>query len=285
VALLRSRNYLRLLVLAAILGVPISAVAYGFLALVNYLQKEIFTHLPHGLGYSTEPVWWPLPVLAVGGVLAGFAIRYLPGRGGPSAAGAFAVHAPPTAVQLPGVILAALATLVFGAVLGPEMPLIALGGGLAALVIRLARRRDVPDQAARVLGVTGAFAAVSTLLGSPLTGAFLLMEASGLGGPILGVVLLPGLLAAGIGSLIFIGLDSLTGLGTFSLALPGIPGFSQPTGAEFGWAIAIGVAAALIGPVIQRLASQHPTCCSRERTRSTRSSPTPPATRWARCCC
>ena len=100
----------------------------------------------------------------------------------------------------------------------------------------------------------GSFAAVSTLLGSPLTGAFLLMEASGLGGPILGVVLLPGLLAAGIGSLIFIGLDNLTGLGTFSLALPGLPGFSQPTGAEFGWAIAIGVAAAVIGPAIQRLA-------------------------------
>ena len=71
VALLRSRNYLRLLVLAAILGVPISAVAYGFLALVSYLQKEIFIHLPHGLGYATAPVWWPLPVLAVGGVLAG----------------------------------------------------------------------------------------------------------------------------------------------------------------------------------------------------------------------
>ena len=37
----------------------------------------------------------------------------------------------------------------------------------------------------------------------------------------LGLVLIPGLLAAGIGSLIFLGLDSLTGLGTFSLAIPG----------------------------------------------------------------
>jgi H+/Cl- antiporter ClcA len=254
VALLRSRNYLRLLVLAAILGVPISAVAYGFLALVSYLQKEIFTHLPNGLGFTTEPVWWPLPVLAVGGVLAGFAIRYLPGRGGPSPAGGFALHAPPTPIQLPGVILAALATLVFGAVLGPEMPLIAIGGGLAALVIRLARRRDVPDQAARVLGATGSFAAIATLLGSPLTGAFLLMEAVGLGGPVLGLVLLPGLLAAGVGSLIFIGLDNLTGLGTFSLALPGLPSFSHPTGGEFGWAIAIGLAAALVGPAIGWLA-------------------------------
>ena len=55
-ALLRSRAYTRLLVVAAILGVPISAAAWGFLALVSYLQKELFTHLPHGLGYSTAPI-------------------------------------------------------------------------------------------------------------------------------------------------------------------------------------------------------------------------------------
>ena len=254
VALLRIRSYLRLLILAAILGVPISAVAYGFLALVSYLQKEIFTHLPHGLGFSTEPVWWPLPVLVVGGVLAGLAIRYLPGNGGASPAHGFALHAPPTAVQLPGVIFAALATLAFGVVLGPEMPLIALGGGLGVLVTRLNRRRATPEQAVRVLGATGSFAAISTLLGSPIVGAFLLMEASGLGGPMLGVVLLPGLLASGIGALIFIGLDSVTGLGTFSLAIPGLPHFARPDVAEFAWAVVIGLAAALVGPVIRRLA-------------------------------
>ena len=253
-ALLRSRSYLRLLILAAILGVPISAVAYGFLALVSYLQKEIFTHLPHGLGFSSEPVWWPLPVLVVGGVLAALAIRYLPGKGGASPAAGFALHAPPTAVQLPGVILAALATLAFGVVLGPEMPLIALGGGLGVLVTRLNRRRATPEQAVRVLGATGSFAAISTLLGSPIIGAFLLMEASGLGGPMLGLVLIPGLLASGIGSLIFIGLDSLTGLGTFSLAIPGLPHFARPNLAEFAWALVIGLAAALIGPAIRRLA-------------------------------
>ena len=60
-AMLRSRAYVMLLVVAAILGVPISAAAYFFLALVSYLQKELFTHLPHGLGYSTAPAWWPLP--------------------------------------------------------------------------------------------------------------------------------------------------------------------------------------------------------------------------------
>jgi len=252
--LLRSRSYVQLLVLAAILGVPISAAAYGYLALVSYLQEEIFTHLPHGLGFTSEPVWWPLPVLVVGGVLAGLAIRYLPGRGGPSPAPGFALHPPPTPVQLPGVILASLATLVFGVVLGPEMPLIAIGGGLGVLVTRINRRRAVPQQAVSVLGATGSFAAISTLLGSPIVGAFLLMEASGLGGPMLGLVLLPGLLASGIGSLIFIGLDSLTGLGTFSLAIPSLPHFARPNGAEFGWAVAIGLAAAVVGPAIRWLA-------------------------------
>jgi chloride channel protein, CIC family len=252
--LLRSRSYLQLLILAAILGVPISAAAYGFLALVSYLQEEIFTHLPHGLGFATEPVWWPLPVLVVGGVLAGLAIRYLPGRGGASPAAGFALHAPPTPVQLPGVILAALATLVFGVVLGPEMPLIAIGGGLGVLVTRINRRRTVPEQAVRILGATGSFAAISTLLGSPIVGAFLLMEASGIGGPMLGLVLVPGLLASGIGSLIFIGLDSLTGLGTFSLAIPSLPHFARPDLAEFGWAVAIGLAAAVVGPGIRWLA-------------------------------
>ena len=55
IALLRSRTCVRLLVVAAILGVPISAAAWGFLALVSYLQKELFTHLPRGLGYRTAP--------------------------------------------------------------------------------------------------------------------------------------------------------------------------------------------------------------------------------------
>ena len=45
-ALLRSRSYVVLLVLAAIVGVPVSAAAYFFLALVSKLQGWIFTSLP-----------------------------------------------------------------------------------------------------------------------------------------------------------------------------------------------------------------------------------------------
>jgi hypothetical protein len=67
-------------------------------------------------------------------------------------------------------------------------------------------------------------------------------------------VLLPGLLAAGIGSLVFLGLDALTGLGVSSLALPGLPGFERPDLAQFGWAIVIGLLAACAGTAVRRLA-------------------------------
>ena len=100
--LLRSRGYLGLLAVAAVLGVPISAAAYGFLALVSYLQEELFTDLPHDLGFQTEPIWWPLPLLAIGGVLVAATIRYLPGRGGPSPAYGFKLHAPPPPRSCPG---------------------------------------------------------------------------------------------------------------------------------------------------------------------------------------
>src|SRR5271154_1710558 len=252
-ALLRSKSYLALLVLAAIIGVPISAAAYFFLALVSKMQGWIFTDLPKGLGFHGEPLWWPIPPLVLAGVLVALTIRYLPGKGGHSPADGFKVGGgPATPVELPGIVLAALATLSLGVVLGPEAPLIALGGGLGVLAVRLVKR-DAPPRTATVVAAAGSFAAVSTLLGSPLLGAFLLMEASGLAGAMLELVLVPGLLAAGVGSLIFLGLDHLTGLGTFSLAIPGLPHVGSPTGAEFLWALAIGVLAALIGSGIRWL--------------------------------
>ncbi len=251
--LLRSRSYLRLLFLAALLGVPVSAGAYGFLALISYLQRELFTHLPDGLGFHGEPPWWPLPMLIIAGLLVAPVIRYLPGKGGHSPADGFRSRGAPATAELPGVLLAALASLIFGIVLGPEAPLIALGAGLATIAVRLARR-DTPAQALAVVGAAGSFAAIATLFGSPLPGAFLLMEASGLGGTMLGVVLVPGLLAAGVGALIFVGMDAWTGLGAFSLSIPGLPGFARPDVAEFGWALVIGVGAAFIGTAIHRLA-------------------------------
>ena len=252
-ALLRSRSYVSLLVLAAIIGAPISAAAWGFLALVNKLQGWLFTSLPKALGFHGEPLWWPVPLLLVSGLLVGLTIRYLPGKGGHSPADGFKARGAPTPIELPGIIFAALATLSLGAVLGPEAPLIAIGGGLGVLAIRLARR-DAPPRTIAVVAAAGSFASISTQFGNPMLGAFLLMEASGRGGPTLELVLLPGLVAAGIGSLIFIGLGSWSGLGTFSLTIPNLPSVGLPNFAEFCWALVIGVLAPLLALGVRWLA-------------------------------
>ncbi len=175
--LLRSRRYVGLLVLGAAVGVPVAVVAYFFLKVVGELQHFFFASLPGDLGFNSEPTWWPLPLLAVCGLLVALSIERLPGigraqaRGGPQHR-----HDPPGRAARH--LLAALATLSLGAVLGPEAPLIAIGTGLGVLAMRFVRR-DAPQAARMVIGVAGSFAAISTLLGSPLVGAFLLMEAAG----------------------------------------------------------------------------------------------------------
>jgi H+/Cl- antiporter ClcA len=248
--LLRERSYLAILLLGAVVGVPVAAVAYGFLGLSTKGQEWVFTTLPVDLGFDSTPTWWPIPFLVLAGVLVALAIDRLPGTGGHSPADGFKNSGAPDASELPGIILAALASLVLGAVVGPEAPLIAIGSGLAVLIVRLVKK-NAPAQAVMVIGAAGSFAAVSTLLGSPILGAFLLMEVAGLAGPVMGVVLVPGLLAAGVGSLIFLGLNAITGLGTFELAVDGIPSFSEIRISQFFWAIAIGVLAAALGTVIK----------------------------------
>jgi len=236
--MVRTRRYVALLILAAVLGVVISFLIYWFLKLVADVQSWAFTDVPKGLGFHGEPAWWPLLPLAVAGVIVGATIRYLPGRGGHSPADGFKTGGVAGSVELPGIFLAAVASIGLGAVVGPEAPVIALGGGLAVLAVKLARR-DMEPRAGAVIAATGSFAAISTVLGNPLAGAVLLLEASGLGGPMAMIVMIPGLVGAGVGSLIFLGLDSWTGYGTFSLAIPDLPPAPHLTIAQFAWALAI----------------------------------------------
>jgi H+/Cl- antiporter ClcA len=253
-AAIRSREYIGALVLAAIVGIPISAIAYGFLALVATIQRYLFFDLPNQIFGGTAPAWWPVPLLVLCGLLTALTIRYLPGNGGHSPAFGFqAGGGPASGRELPGIALAAFTTLSLGAVLGPEAPLIAIGGGLAALTVRLARR-DVPPMGVMIMTSAGSFAAISTLLGSPILGAFLIMEVAGVGGLTLSLVTLPGLLASGIGALVFVGLGNWTGLGSFSLALTSVPPAEAPTLASLAWALVVGVVGALFGWLIRSLA-------------------------------
>ena len=247
-SLMRSRQYRVLLVLAAVIGLLVSLAAWGFLEAIYYIQHGVYQDLPEDLGFDTVPWWWPLPWLALAGVLVALAIQRLPGRGGHIPANGLSTGGPPvTPIQLPGILLAALATIGLGLVLGPEAPLIAIGGGLGFLAMKLAKK-DAPQQALTLMAAAGSFAAVSSLFGSPVVGAVIIIEAAGLGGAMLPLVLLPGLLAAGIGSLVFIGIGSWTGLPTSNYALKplSLPAFSEISFADFGWTILLAVIVAVV---------------------------------------
>ena len=131
-ALLRSKSFVVILVFAAVVGVVVSLASWAFLELINQIQIGVFTDLPGDLGFNSVPWWWPLPVLFLAGFPVAFAIARLPGNGG---------HIPANGLQmgttepnmLPGVVLAAVATIGLGLVLGPEAPLIAFGRGLGAV--------------------------------------------------------------------------------------------------------------------------------------------------------
>ncbi|GGW47631.1 hypothetical protein GCM10010503_25620 [Streptomyces lucensis JCM 4490] len=241
--MLRERGYQKVLLFSALIGVPVSLAAFWFLAGLHELEHVLWSELPAHLGRSSPPWWWPLPLLALAGLVVGLVVRHLPGAGGHVPASG--LHAAGLAPQaLPGVLLAAAASLPLGAALGPEAPLIALGGGLALLFRDLARAPVTPQSTA-LLGAAGAAAALSAIFGNPLIGAVILIEVAGVGGPQLFAVMIPALLSSGVGSLVFSGFGRWTGLSPGSLSLKvGVP-FPRLDAGDVLWSVllAVGVAA------------------------------------------
>ncbi len=156
------------------------------------------------------------------------------------------MSSPTQPIDLPGVLLAATASVALGTVVGPEAPLLALGGALGLFAVRRLRA-DATPEVASVVSACGTMAALSFLFGSPLIAAVLLAEASGLAGNRLKMVLVPGLLAAGIGSLVSIGLGEWTGLDTSDIALGILPveAFARPNVVDFLWTVLLGAAIAV----------------------------------------
>jgi len=253
--MMASRRFLVLLVLAAVVGVVAALAAWCFLELTHQIQVGVFDKLPEQLGYDTAPVWWPLPVAAIAGLIIAFAITRLPGRGGHVPAHGLSTGATMPA-DVPGVVLAGLATIGLGLVLGPEAPLIAIGGGLGLLAVRLVRK-DAPAQLGTLVAACGTFSALSLVFDSPLIAAVILIEATGLGGAQQRLLLVPGLLAAGIGSLVSIGMGAFTGLSNSDYALGALPlpTFDRPDAVDFLWTLPLGVAVALGAFAIFRLAT------------------------------
>jgi H+/Cl- antiporter ClcA len=241
------RTYLRLVAIGAVIGLPAAAVAAGFLALVHELEDVFWHDLPDALGH-TAPPWYLIVGLPVLGALVVLAARtLLPGDGGHEPLDGISGKPTPIA-HAPGVALAALGTLVFGAVLGPEAPLIALG---SVVGLAVARFFPVDPEHGRLLALAGSFSAISALFGGPLTAGILLIEASvGLGAKAI-PVLIPGLVAAAIGYLLFTGLGNWGGLDEADLEVPGLPPYDGVHLGDLLLAIVLGIAIAIVVELVR----------------------------------
>ena len=235
----RTRGYVRLLLLAAAIGMPVSLVAFGFLALLHAIEHAVWEVLPDAVGLDGVPWWWALPWLTLGGVLVGVAIRSLPGHDGHVPIDGLGLE-PVPASYVPGILLASLGGLPLGAVLGPEAPLLALGSAFALIFVRPVARLDDPTARA-LITAAGASAALAAIFGSPLVAAVFVLEAAGLAGPKLARVVLPCLLASGIGSLVFTGMGAWTGLSIPSLAMPDLDAPVRLDLADVLWAVPLAV--------------------------------------------
>lgn len=213
----------------------------------------VWVEAPEAFGWSEPAGWYVVLVPALAGLLVAAAMR-LPGHGGHGPLEGLAME-PVRPRDLAGILLAALASLGLGVVLGPEAPLIALGLGLGAVVVRLVRADETN---ARLLALAGAFATISTLFGNPLVASFLLFEliaASGaISAQLIGRALLPGFVAAGTGALVFTGVADWPGLHQSSLALPALPAYDAVRVADLVWCLSLAVVIAAVIVALRHLA-------------------------------
>ena len=238
-------EYLRILVVAALLGVPVALGSAAFMSAVHGLTTLVWTTVPDSAGWTTPPGWYVLAVPAMAGLLVAVALR-LPGHGGEPAVKGIALE-PLSPVQLVSALLAALASLGLGLVLGPEAPLTALGlsaGLVAARALRLVA------SGGQILAIAGAFAAISTVFGGPLPSALLLFELVALSGLVpsaaLGSVLLPGFLASGTAALVFTGVDHWPGVAETVLRLPPLPDYPTVRLPDVAWCLLVALVAAVV---------------------------------------
>jgi H+/Cl- antiporter ClcA len=247
---LAGRAYLKLILLGIVIGAPAALVSAGLLAAVHELEHVLWDDLPDWLGYSSAPWFLVIALPAVGGAIVALARRKLPGDGGHSPLAGIGLGETAIAAA-PGIALAALATLSFGAVLGPEAPLIALGSVVGVAAGHVAR---LDERSRKVLSTAGSFSAISAIFGGPLPAGVLLIEAGiGLGAALI-PVMLPGLVAAAVGYLIFIGIGDWGGLGAATLNVPGLPEYGTTRVVDMLLAVAVGIVCALLVIALHKVA-------------------------------
>jgi chloride channel protein, CIC family len=245
-------EYGRLVAVGALIGIPAALVAALFLAFVHDLEHWLWDDLPHELGLSSPPWYLVIGLPVVGACVVLAARRLLPGDGGHPPLEGIGGGAVPVS-HAAGIALAAIGTLSFGAVLGPEAPLIALGAVVGGVVTLVAR---TDENGRAVLSTAGSFSAISALFGGPVVGGMMLVESGLAMGKRLLAILVPGFVAAAIGYVLFVGLGDWGGLATQGLAVPNLPAYNGTHVYDLIIGVVVGVVAAVLVAGIRRAASE-----------------------------
>jgi len=241
--------------LAVLLGILGAVGAAVFLTVMSWATDFVWEWLPEQVGLESVPWWYVVLGLLIGAVLIIAARGLGPGMGSPLEGFHFDIG-PSRAFAALSV---ALATLVFGGVLGPEAPLIVVGTVIGGLVTR-----NKPAQVQQLAMALGGIAAIGTILGNPFIAAFMVLEFAALGA-MPRQALVPMFVALGSGYLVLTGIGPFTGLGQVELAVPGLTEVDQLAFGDLllGLVVAIiaGIAVLLsrqVGYALQRVEKVRP---------------------------
>jgi len=235
-------DVLRLVLLGAAIGIPAALAAIAFFTAVHYLEQLIWHALPTALGEASPPWYLVVFLPVVGAAIVAIARLALPGDGGRSPLAGMSHGATPVR-YVPGIVVAALGTLGFGLVLGPEAPVMAVGSAVGLGITSIVRS-DAREQG--ILSMAGIFSAISTLFGGPLVAGVMLTEGGISMGAVLIPVLLPGFVAAAVGYLVFLGVGPYTGAPAPGLQVPDLPAYVGTSVPDLIIAIVVGVVTAAL---------------------------------------
>jgi H+/Cl- antiporter ClcA len=242
-------EYLRLVLLGACVGIPAAFLAALFLAAVHGMEQVLWHDIPKDIGVSSPPWYLVISFPAVGAAICLAARKLLPGDGGHDPLQGLS-KVPTPVSHVPGVVLAALATLGFGAVLGPEAPVLAIGMAVGVAITMFVK---IGPQGNAVVSLAGGFSGLSALFEGPIVAGMFLVESSEGLGAALPPLLVPGLVSAAVGYTIFIGFGHWGGLNAPGLTVPNLPTYTGTHVDGLVIALIVGVVTALLLTYVHQL--------------------------------
>jgi len=201
---IETRSYLKLLLLAALLGAASAAVLFIFMLLVNTGSAAVWQTAAAATGLPA-PLFTFL-VCTFGGLLVGIAVKVFGDHSGIFAdlmaefgrTGRFDYR------RAPGIVVTALISLVSGGSLGPEAPMADACGGMGTW---LADRLKLDPRQSRVLGFAGLSGMLAAFITSPFAGAVLALESAKAAIAYVWTIF-PSLVASAVATTVFLGLTN-----------------------------------------------------------------------------